>query len=232
MSLFPRKLYDELAVCSQAAIMTCAMNLLRLISALVMLATASSTFAQDASASQTQAANFEVVFYRIYSDLVTHKDIVNAASAALVAEGYKLKSYSDWMKTLAARARKNLQLSLRGSGESAIDADSFADRVNASRKGAERLYPEVAVTNSPIYLRVGAERRILSSIYPDYFKNPNWPMMLTNECIALMVFESQEKQAQNAQASMSLEQAQKALEYDKQTLDFLKQIKEFGQQRR
>ena len=222
------------------------MNTFRLITALIMLTTAYSTIAQDSAASQTYAANREALFYGIYTDLVTQKDFVNAALNSLLAEGYKAPNDSVFFKIVAARARKNIQLSLRTSNAPEIDDASLVDRVSASHKEAERLYPEVAVPNSPLYSRAGVERKALETTYPSFFKNPNWPMLLTIQCVRLMTLESQEKRGQQAQPPLSLEQAKQILELQKlqndiqkqnndmgkQDLEFLRQLLEFGQRKR
>jgi hypothetical protein len=182
----------------------------------------------------------EAKFLEIYTDLAKHRDVVRAAGNALLAEGYRANTQSQFFKAIATRARSNLQTSRANStNEPDIDPATFSEREMASRKEAARLYPDIATPGTRIYDRVGQERAILGRIFPSYFKNPEWPMMLTNHCIALMVFEAQEKAAQQAaQSTMTLEQARQAQELrnlqlqgqimegqrDQQFLDWIKQL--------
>lgn len=175
------------------------MKILRHIAAAALSLIGCNAFAQQTPLSQAQAAVFENQFYAIFADLMPHKDIVNAAGLALQAEGYRPASLSGFFQTLGRKARANYQLSLQGAIVAApVDAASFTDRENASRKEAHRLYPDVANPNSLLYKRIGEERQTLTRICPSYFQNPNWPLMLTNQCIGLMSLEAQEKQGLQA----------------------------------
>jgi hypothetical protein len=178
----------------------------------------------------SSAQNWQAIFNAIYPDLATHQDIVTAAMMSLTAEGFQAPKLSAVMDAVATRARSNLQHANDASGPaSPIDSTTFATQEKAARAEAERLYPEVDTPGSPLSERISAEKTKLGSIYPDYFKNPQWPLMLTNGCIAVMMLESQEnkaamqaeQQAQANQSTMSIEQAKQAVEL----LQMLKDLK-------
>lgn len=183
---------------------------------------------QNSAEAQAQSAALEAQFYAIYTDLFPHKDIVNAAIQALQAEGHRPKSVSDYFQTIARKARTNLQLSRNETANVAgVNGSEFAERKNGSRREAQRLFPEVSQPSSPIYRRVGEERQILARICSSYFQDPNWPLILTKQCIALMALETQEKQARPAQSSTG-----SSFSDMKEMLDFLKQLEDFSNRRR
>jgi hypothetical protein len=185
-------------------------------------------FSQE-NAPSSPPSSTQAILNALYPDLAAHEDIVNAAMMALTAEGFHAQTLSAVMDATATRARTNLQRLKRDSAESSpTDPVAFNQRVKAARKEAQRLFPEVDIAGSALSQRVIQERTKLERIYPDYFKNPDWPLMLTNGCIAAMTLEAQEKKAQQQvqanQSPMSIDQA-------KQTVELLRMLQDLKDSR-
>lgn len=163
-------------------------------------------------ASEPTPTTLQATFNALYPDLKSHEDIVAAAIMALDAEGFQARSTSALLDTIATRARANVQRANRTLPPAqTIDPATFKKKESAARAEALRLFPELANWSSPLYVRLMEERTRIAKVYPDYFSNPEWPLMLTNSCIAMMTLENRErKEQQQVQddgltASMDLE---------------------------
>ena len=187
-------------------------SILRLIA--VISTAAFTSYAQTTAAPEIDPATLDAIFSGLYPDLADHKDLIGPALASLTGEGFRSQSVSGMFAAVATRVRTNLQAV--GQPRTDLDAEAFKAREDTSRAEAQRLYPQAMQRNSPLDLRIRSDRANLTRIFPNYFKNPDWPLMLTQGCVAAMAFEAQEKvaqqQARSAQPQMSAEQTRQALE--------------------
>ena len=180
------------------------MNIIRHLSIFLLSTFALAASAADAPTLEAQTAILEAQFFLVYPDLTGHRDTVNNGCLALMAEGYNARTQTELFTMMAARARAILQASPLAAPT--LDATEFAAQEQASREEAQRNFPQVAVPASPLYRRVSQDRAKLTSTYPKYFKNPQWPMLLAQGAAAAIAFEADQQIAARLQNSPQQQQ--------------------------